>query len=124
MSSSRRVKRTVHAPAAAPEPGSYRLRWSRRAEADLEAIHDYIAADNPVAAARWIEKLLVRAEKASLLPYASRVVPEFGREDLREVGVRTYRIVYRIRENEVQVITVFEGHRLFPAEADVEGDPE
>lgn len=90
----------------------------------MEAIHDYIAADNPVAAARWIEKLLVRAEKASLLPYASRVVPEFGREDLREVGVRTYRIVYRIRENEVQVITVFEGHRLFPAEADVEGDPE
>lgn len=101
---------------------TYRLRWSRRAEADLEAISDYIAADDPVAAARWIEKLLERARKAALLPFASRVVPEFGMDDLREVFVRTYRIVYRIRAHEVQVITVFEGHRLFPGDVNVEGD--
>ena len=43
-------------------------------------------------------------------------------DDLREVFVRTYRIVYRIRADEVQVITVFEGHRLFPANVNIEGD--
>lgn len=102
--------------------GAYRLRWSRRAEADLEAISDYIAADDPAAAARWIEKLLERARKAALLPFAGRVVPEFKMEDLREVFVRTYRIVYRIRPDEVQVITVFEGHRLFPGDVDIQGD--
>jgi toxin ParE1/3/4 len=103
-------------------PRAYRLRWSRRAEADLEAIGDYIAADDPVAAERWIGKLLERARKASLLPFAGRVVPELQIKELREVILRTYRIVYRIPGDEVQVITGFEGHRLFPADVDIEGD--
>jgi toxin ParE1/3/4 len=106
------------------KPATYRLRWSRRAEADLEAFDAYIAADDPVAASRWVEKLMERARKASLLPFSGRVVPEFGIEHLREVLVRTYRIVYRIREQEVQVITVFEGHRLFPGDVSLEGDSE
>jgi plasmid stabilization system protein ParE len=109
---------------AVDEPPSYRLRWSKRAEADLVGIDDYISADDPVAAARWIDKLTERARKAALLPYAGRVVPEFRMEALREVLVRAYRIVYRIRGNEVQVITVFEGHRLFPSDVDVDSDTE
>jgi toxin ParE1/3/4 len=79
----------------------YRLRWSKRAEADLEAIDEYISADDPVAAARWIDKLMERARKAALMPFTGRVVPEFKVEHLREVFVRTYRIVYRIHEREV-----------------------
>jgi plasmid stabilization system protein ParE len=51
------------------------------------------------------------------------MVPELGIPELREVFVRTYRVVYRIHEREVQVITVFEGHRLFPDDVDPEGDP-
>lgn len=31
-----------------------------------------------------------------MLPYSGRILPEFGREDLREVPVRPYRIIYRI----------------------------
>ena len=109
---------------AVDEPPSYRLRWSKRAEADLVGIDEYISADDPVAAARWIDKLTERARKAALLPYSGRVVPEFKMEALREVLVRTYRIVYRIQRNEVQVITVFEGHRLFPSDVDVDSDTE
>ena len=123
MSSSRRAKRPVPA-APAGRPGTYRLRWSRRAEVDLDAIDAYIAVDDPVAAARWVEKLTERARTAALVPFAGRAVPEFGMPHLREVFVRTYRIVYRIREHEVQVITVFEGHRLFPTDVDVDGDME
>jgi hypothetical protein len=43
--------------------------------------------------------------------------PEIGREDVREVFLRTYRIVYQARETGVVVLTVFEGHRRFPREA-------
>lgn len=122
MSSRRRAISTKSG--AAAEPPSYRLRWSRRAEADLVGIDEYISADDPVAAARWVDKLTERARKAALMPYAGRVVPEFRMEALREVLVRTYRIVYRIRGKEVQVITVFEGHRLFPSDVDVDSDTE
>ena len=43
-----------------------------------------------------------------------RVVPEEGRPNIREVFLRTYRIVYRVRVGSILVLTVFDGHRLFP----------
>jgi hypothetical protein len=34
---------------------------------------------------------------------------------------RTYRIVYRVRDDRMEVLTVFEGHRLFPRDVGLEG---
>lgn len=90
------------------------IEWTERAVADLRAIADYIPADNPAAAERWVDRLIAKAEAAARLPMAGRVVPEKGRSDIREVILRTYRIVYRVREESILVLTVFEGHRLFP----------
>jgi toxin ParE1/3/4 len=88
------------------------LRWTERAATDLIAIGDYIAADNPAAARTWVEKLRQRAVKASTVPGSGRVVPEIGRVDVREVFQRTYRIVYRVVDDGIVVLTVFESHRL------------
>lgn len=99
-----RKRRTVGVP----------LEWTERAVADLRAIDAYIAADNPAAAERWLGRLIAKAEAAARLPLAGRVVPEKGRPDIREVFVRIYRVVYRVREEGILVLTVFEGHRLFP----------
>jgi toxin ParE1/3/4 len=107
-------------PAVEKEPAPREPLWSKRARADLEAIGDYIAMDDPVAAERWVGKLMEKAKLAAQVPRLGRGVPELGREDLREVLLRSYRIVYRIRGDEVQVITVFEGHRLFPPDVDVD----
>jgi len=90
------------------------IEWTERALADLRAIDDYIAADNPAAAERWVGRLIAKVEAAARLPLAGRVVPEKARTDVREVFLRTYRIVYRVRERGILVLTVFEGHRLFP----------
>ena len=91
-----------------------RLFWTDRALTDLEAIGDYIARDNPSAAERWIAQLMAVAESAAQIPLAARRVPELGRDDVREIFKRTYRIVYRVTDKRVEVLTVFEGHRLFP----------
>ena len=98
------------------------IEWTERAVADLRAIDDYIAADNPAAAARWASRLIAKAEAAARLPMTGRVVPEKGRTDIREVFLRTYRIVYRVRVGSILVLTVFEGHRLFPPGAADAGD--
>jgi toxin ParE1/3/4 len=90
-----------------------KLRWTDRARRDLLAIGRYIALDNPVAARRWVERFQARTRQAATMPMAGRVVPELHRDDIREVFVRTYRIVYRVREDAIDVLTVFEGHRLF-----------
>lgn len=91
-----------------------KLVWTERALRDLRDIDTYIAADDPAAAARWVGKLLGAAERAAKLPYSGHVVREKGREDVRQILVRTYRIVYLVREKQVDVLTIFEGHHLVP----------
>lgn len=100
-------------------------RWTDRAKRDLAEIGDYIARDNPAAAERWVAALLQLAERAASLPHAGRRVPEIGRDDVREMFLRTYRLVYRVLDEAIDVLTVFEGHRLFPASVVEErpGDP-
>ncbi len=88
--------------------------WTERALTDLEAIGDFIAMDNPVAAEKWVGVLMATAEQAARAPMSGRRVPELGRNDVREVFKRTYRIVYRVQKERVEILTVFEGHRLFP----------
>jgi toxin ParE1/3/4 len=94
-----------------------RLYWSFRARRDLVDIHRYIASDHPDAARKWIERLRKRARAAASSPLAGRHVPEIEREDVREVILGAYRIVYRVLDGSIHVLTVFEGHRQFPKEA-------
>ena len=89
-----------------------RVRWLPRATADLEAIASYIGADDPAAARRWVGKRRRRVQAMAATPFAGRAVPELDDPNLREVLVGTYRIVYRVRDGVIRVLTVFESHRL------------
>lgn len=91
-----------------------KLRWTQRARQDLLDIGHYIALDKPEAAKRWVARLRKTALRSCDFPLSGRRVPEFERDDIREILVRRYRIVYRILKDEIHVLTVFEGHRLFP----------
>lgn len=89
-----------------------RLRWTPQSLRDLAALLRFIASDNPEAARAWVSKLRARARAAAAAPLVGRVVPEVGLPEVREVLHRGYRIVYRVTKDELQVLTVFEGHRL------------
>jgi toxin ParE1/3/4 len=78
----------------------------------LAEIRDYVARDNPAASLRLVARLLDRAEALARFPQLGRVVPEYQRDEQRELVEDGYRIVYRATPNEVQIVTVFEGHRL------------
>jgi len=89
-----------------------RLRWTLRARDDLKRIRDYIARDKEGAAKRWVQRLREGARGAARMPRSGRVVAELDRDDIREVIVGSYRIVYLIKRKEIVVLTVFEGHQL------------
>lgn len=93
-----------------------RLFWTETAKRDLHAIRRYIAADNPTAAKRWVGHLKERARNALYAPLAGRKVPEFMRDDSRELIEGNYRIVYQLFEGRLVILTVFEGHQLFTGE--------
>lgn len=94
-----------------------KLFWTNRARRDLLDIGRFIAMDNPRAARVWVERLRERVRRVVEIPLAGRVVPERADLEVREVFVRNYRIVYRVFEDAIHVLTVFEGHRLFPYDA-------
>jgi plasmid stabilization system protein ParE len=91
-----------------------KLRWSPRAERDLYRIGDYIALDDPRAAVRWIARLRARMRRAAVMPRAGRMVPEHSDDQVREVILGNYRIVYRIEDRVVTVLVVAEGHARLP----------
>jgi toxin ParE1/3/4 len=85
--------------------------WTERARDDLVDIFRFIARDNRKAAERWTARLVEQAELAATTPFGGRVVQELGRNDVREVFLRSYRIIYRVAGDDIQILTVFEGHR-------------
>jgi plasmid stabilization system protein ParE len=81
------------------------------AENDLREIEEYIARDSVLHAVNFVDRLVESTDKLAVSPRAGRVVPEFGREELREVLFRGYRVVYLLRGDTVTVLRVVHGAR-------------
>ena len=64
----------------------------------------------------FVSKLLGRGDSLDAFPNAGRQLPEVGSTEIREVLEGNYRIVYRIARERIEILTVFEGHRQFPAQ--------
>ena len=91
-----------------------RLIWSPRSIRDLESIHEYIAQDSPPYADLVVQRLVLAPERLRDFPESGRMVPERGAPEIRELIVRPFRLVYRLRGDTVEVVTVFRASRLFP----------
>jgi toxin ParE1/3/4 len=91
-----------------------RIIWSPQSLRDLESIRAYIAADSPMYAALVIERIVASVERLAAFPESGRVVPERNSPDIREVIVRPYRVVYRLRPGRVELVTVFRSSRQIP----------
>lgn len=89
-----------------------KLFWTETAKQDLIAIRQYISADNPTAAKRWVDRLRQRVRNSRHAPLSGRMVPELEREDIWELIEGNYRIVYQVLDDRIVVLTVFEGHQL------------
>lgn len=90
----------------------FKVLWTKNATEDLLAIKEYIFEDSPNRAEAWVLELFNSAESLISLPTRGRIVPEFKQENLRELLIYNYRLVYRIKKTSIEIITIFEGHRL------------
>ncbi|MEW5929219.1 MAG: type II toxin-antitoxin system RelE/ParE family toxin [Gemmatimonadota bacterium] len=86
--------------------------WSEQALSDVMEIRDFIARDAPRFADLFVDRIFEAVERLTDFPLSGRQVPEFGRPDVREVLLGSYRIVYRIHEDRVAISTVFHTARL------------
>jgi addiction module RelE/StbE family toxin len=93
-----------------------KLIWTDEALEKLDSIEQFIAQDSPARAQEFIDFLIKSGESIANNPESGRIVPEIANQAIREIIVRKYRIVYRIKDNTIEIITVFEGHMLLKHE--------
>ena len=86
--------------------------WSQESLKQLNEIENFIAKDNRNRAVKLISKLIDCSEGIKDYPYKGRVVPEFSIDNIREVFEQSFRIVYKISKEQIEILTVFEGHQI------------
>ena len=87
--------------------------WSPRAIGHLAALRDYIARENPGAAARTATTLLVAVDRLAELPHLGRPGRVSGTRELVVPGTR-YVIAYRVRAERLEIVAVFHGRQRWP----------
>ena len=92
-----------------------RLRWTRRAERDLDEIAAYIGQDGPSAAARVILELIDQVERALLgQPAVGRAGRVLGTRELVIPGL-PYVVPYRLREKDIEILRMLHTSRRWPS---------
>lgn len=82
------------------------LIWSPRSLKDLEIIYVYILNEDSLEAARnFVNELLLETTTIPEFPYKGRVVPELNKNNVREKIYKSYRIIYRIKDEGIELVT-------------------
>ncbi len=79
------------------------------AEADLEAIGDYIAQDNPVRALSFVRELSRSCLELADMPEAWPVIPRYEHHGVRRRVHGRYLIFYRVAEGRITILHVLNG---------------
>jgi len=94
----------------------YQVALSASARRDLRDIVRYISLDSPERALAFGQFLVSQVRRLSEFPELGRVVPEFGEPLIREIVVRSYRVIYRVDHPDcrIEIIRFWHGARGTP----------
>jgi addiction module RelE/StbE family toxin len=90
-----------------------RVRWLRRALRNLDEEAEYIARDDPDAAARIVDRIATSVERLATHPALGRTGRVPGTRELMLSGM-PYVVAYRVRGETVEILRVFHGARKWP----------
>ena len=77
----------------------------------VQEVVEHIKTDKPEAAQRWADDVFDLVEELARFPKLGRVVPEARREEIRELLHGDYRLIYRVDEGQISVLSVRHGYR-------------
>jgi len=92
----------------------YKVIWSQIAEGDLNKIIEYVAEDNIDNALTIFHKIKDKCSRLFTFPNRGRIVPElreYGILLYRELIIESWRVIYRISDNYVYVLSVIDSRR-------------
>lgn len=87
--------------------------WSKPAKRDLRNIHDHIASDSKFYAKKVVQNIVEKSEDLQDFPLMGRMVPELQDSDIRELIFYSYRLIYRVSSDTIEVLTLIHGKQDF-----------
>jgi plasmid stabilization system protein ParE len=91
--------------------------WSPSALDDVDRLAEYIARDAPARAALFATRLLQATDALEAFPLCGRPIPEIGDPSCREILHGAYRVMYRVRGDQVWITGVVHGARNWRPDA-------
>jgi len=83
--------------------------WTDPAKKNLRDILDYIRQSSPYYTEKVREEIVKKSETLSTFPTRGRVVPEFENENVREIFVYSYRLIFEIETDRTSILAVIHG---------------
>jgi len=93
-----------------------RVHWTENAIGHLVNIYEYIAINSPTYGKRMVDRITRRSEQIAEQPLSGRKVQEYDAEDIRELIEKPYRIIYRMKQHQIDVVAIIHGARILPDE--------
>ena len=89
-----------------------KVKWSDDSINDLKEICKFIASDSPHYANVFNNRIFEMVEHLELFPEIGRRVPESDDPNVKEMIYKGYRIIYQIKKNYLEIISIIHGSRL------------
>lgn len=87
------------------------IKWTHRALEELDDIANYISKDSPKYAQILVKQIYEMISHLKQYPKLGRRVPEYRDPKLREILYKTYRIIYLIKKEHLEIISIIQGSR-------------
>jgi len=86
-----------------------KVHWTDTAEGHLDAVYAHITQDSPEYAKRMVDRLTRRSQQIAEFPFSGRKVPEYDVDQIREVIEGSFRIIYYIKSDQIDILAVIHG---------------
>lgn len=90
--------------------------WSPLSVERMTKISEFIAEDNPDASITWVESIFKMIDRLKQFHESGRIVPEIDKPHIREIIHDNYRIIYKVRQEEIFILTVRHFKQILPSE--------
>jgi plasmid stabilization system protein ParE len=91
------------------------VKWTLPARDDLRAIYEYIALDSKFYAKKIVREIVSISSTIPEMPERGRVVPETDEQQIREIFIYSYRLIYQISSGLISILAVIHGSRNITA---------
>jgi addiction module RelE/StbE family toxin len=85
------------------------VKWTKNALEDLDDIAKYISKDSPKFATIFVNQIFETIRHLEQFPKLGRIVPEYNNPDIREIIYKNYRIIYLLKIEQLEIISVIHG---------------